>query len=209
MKTNFLFSVLALASPLLGDNTKVLALAGSTREGSLNKKLMQNAAAISRDMGAKVTVIDLKDFPMPFYDGDLEKNQGMPLHAKRIRDLMIASDAILIATPEYNASMPAVLKNAIDWASRSEDGKSSRDAFKGKKFAIMSASPGKGGGARSLAHLRAVIEDVGGEVVELQLAVPQAHNAFDAEGHLAQGPIRQALQSEIQQLLAAKPAKNI
>jgi chromate reductase, NAD(P)H dehydrogenase (quinone) len=206
MMNHLLYGALALTAPLLGEPTKVLAIAGSTREGSFNKKLLQEAVAMSRGMGAKVTVIDLKDYPMPFYDADLERNQGMPQNAKRIRDLMIASDAVLIASPEYNASLPAVLKNTIDWASRSEDGKSSREAFKGKKFAIMSASPGQGGGARSLAHLRAVIKDIGGEVLELQVSIPQAHNAFDAEGHLSQGPLMQALQSEIQQLLTAKAA---
>jgi NAD(P)H-dependent FMN reductase len=154
--------------------------AGSTREGSFNKRLSQEAATIVRRLGAKVTWIDLKDYPMPFYDGDLEQKSGMPKNAKKLRNLMVASDAILIASPEYNASIPAVLKNAIDWTSR-KDGGPSREAFEGKKFFLMSASPGPSGGSRGLLHLRAIIENLKGEVAETQISVPTAHAAFTDE----------------------------
>jgi NAD(P)H-dependent FMN reductase len=167
----------ALSSPLSGD-IKVLALSGSTRADSYNKKLLNEAVEMAQKKGAKVTVIDLKDFPMPFYDHDLEKTEGMPKNAKKFRDLMIQNDAIIIASPEYNSSISAVLKNALDWASRSEEGGSSRAAFKGKKFAIMSASPGKSGGKRGLVHLKHVIEDVGGVVVPTQVSISSAHQYF-------------------------------
>jgi NAD(P)H-dependent FMN reductase len=136
---------------------------------------------------------------MPFYDEDLEKKEGMPVKAKQFRKLMIQNDVILIASPEYNGSLSGVLKNAIDWASRSEEGGSSRDAFKGKKFAIMSASPGAGGGARGLVHLRAIIGNIGGQVVSQQVVVPDSFNAFDVQGHLKD----QKLKMELQQLVQA------
>jgi chromate reductase, NAD(P)H dehydrogenase (quinone) len=173
VKTIALFVLFAF--PLLAQ-MNVLVFAGSTREGSYNKLLSKEAAQIAQRLGANVTWIDLKDYPMPFYDADLEA-KGMPKNAKKLRDLMVANDMIVIASPEYNASVPAVLKNAIDWASR-KDGEASRSAFKGKKFALLSASPGRGGGARGLVHLRAIIEDVGGEVVSEQVSVPAAHAAF-------------------------------
>ena len=180
---------------------KVLALAGSTREDSYNKKLIREAAAIAQEMGAAVTLVDLKDFPMPFYDGDLEAREGMPENAKKLRDLMMESDSVIIASPEYNASIPAVLKNAIDWMSRGERGGGSHDAYKGKKFALISASPGRGGGARSLVHLRAVIEEVEGTVLEKQVSIPKAHTAFNGKGALESDAVRNELREEIQQLI--------
>ena len=180
---------------------KVLAFAGSTRGDSYNKKLVQEAAAIAREKGASVTVIDLKELPMPLYDGDVEEAEGMPPNAKRLRELMIESSAIIIASPEYNASISAVLKNALDWVSRSEDGRPSRSAFKGKKFAIMSTSPGRGGGARGLAHLTTIIEDIGGEVIQKKVIVPDGYKAFNEKGELENTKVQQELQEEIDELL--------
>jgi NAD(P)H-dependent FMN reductase len=168
--------MLLVTVPLLA-KMNILVFAGSTRADSYNKKLAREAVEMAGKLGAKVTLIDLKDYPMPFYDGDLEK-EGMPKDAKRFRDLMVASDAIIIASPEYNGSISAVLKNALDWASRDEKGNPSRAAFEGKRFALMSASPGEGGGARGLAHLRAIIESIGGTVLEQQTVVGRAHEAF-------------------------------
>jgi chromate reductase, NAD(P)H dehydrogenase (quinone) len=176
---------------------KVLAFAGSTRKDSYNKKLILAATEIARQEGATVTLIDLKDFPMPLYDADLEASQGLPENAKRLRNLMISHDKIMIASPEYNGSMPAVLKNSLDWASRGEDGNWSNLAFKGKKFAIMSASPGKGGGARALVHLRSVIETNGGIVLSNQATIPNAHQYFAKN----QGTTNVALKEEVEQLL--------
>lgn len=197
---SLLIGCIALAGPLMAEKN-VLALAGSTREDSFNKKLVNEAAEIARGMGAKVTVIDLKDYPMAFYDGDLENESGMPENAKKLRALLIQSDAVIVASPEYNASFSAVLKNAIDWTTRGEDGGPSRDAYKGKKFALMSASPGGGGGARSLAQLRPVIQDAGGEVIASQTAVSRAHTRFDENGRLADADAKAQLKKEISELL--------
>lgn len=174
---------LALSATLSAE-TKVLAFAGSTRTDSVNQKLVNEAAQLASQMGASVTVINLKDYPIPFYDADLEAAEGMPAHAQQLRQLMIQSEVILIASPDYNSSVPAVLKNVLDWASRSEEAGSSRDAYKGKKFGIMSASPGLSGGARGLIHLRTIITAVGGTVNPMQVSVPGAYNAFDEQGHL-------------------------
>jgi chromate reductase len=188
------------AGPLTAE-TKILALAGSTREDSWNKMLAKEAAEMARQMGATVKLIDLRDYPMPFYDSDFEIQQGQPENAKRLRRLMIESDAIIIASPEYNSSLPGILKNALDWASRDEKGQPSRDAFKGKKFAIMSTSPGPGGGSRVLVHLGSVIENVGGEVVKIQLAVPNAESSFNQQGLLQNSVAKEQLKQEIQQLI--------
>lgn len=184
-------------SATLSAEIKVLAFAGSTRTDSVNKKLVSEAASIARHMQANVTVIDLKEYPIPFYDGDLETTEGMPINAKQLRQLMIQSDVILIASPEYNGSLSAVLKNAIDWASRSEEGGSSRGAFKGKKFVIMSAAPGSRGGARGLVHLRAIIENIGGTVLPQQVVVPDSHNAFDEQGLLKNENVKKELEELI------------
>lgn len=186
----------------LAAETKVLVFSGSTREDSVNKKLAKEAADIAKQSGAAVTVVDLRDYPMPFYDGDIETQKGMPEGAKRLRNLMKESNAMIIATPEYNGSLSAVLKNAIDWASRSEQGQPSQDAFKGKRVAIMSASPGKGGGSRALNHLRVIIKNVGGEVLDSQVSIPDAYQAFSADGSLKNPQTREELKQEIQELLA-------
>jgi NAD(P)H-dependent FMN reductase len=188
----------ALVTLNLSAEVNVLAFSGSTREESVHKKLVLEAANIARQENANVTVIDLKDFPIPFYDGDLEAKEGMPAKAKQLRQLMIKSDVIIIASPEYNSSVSAVLKNALDWASRGENGGSSREAFKGKKFVIMSASPGSGGGARNLVHLRAIIKDIGGTVLTEQITVPDAFNAFDEKGCLTSPKLKADLQQVIQ-----------
>ncbi len=183
----------------LSAEIKILAFSGSSREDSANKKLIQEAASIAREKKANVTVLDLKDYPIPFYDGDLETKEGMPLKARQLRQLMIQSNVIVIASPEYNGSLPAVLKNVIDWASRSENGSYSLEAFKGKKFIIMSASPGGGGGARGLTHLRTILENLGGTVLTQQLVLPDAYNAFNPDGHLKDPKLK----SELQQLMEA------
>ncbi len=195
---NLLMAGMAFVMPIAAQCEDVLVFAGSTRTESVNKKLAQEAAKIAQEMGAKVNLVDLKDFPIPLYDADLEAKSGMPKNAKRLRDLMIANSSIVIVTPEYNASIPAVLKNALDWASRGEKGGSSRDAFKGKRFALMSASPSGMGGARALIHLRTIIEAVGGQVVEKQVSVPNAYE----KGALDNSALQKELKEELSQLMA-------
>lgn len=198
MRTMWLLVCLFAAGPLLAE-MKLLVFAGSTRTASYNKQLAQEAAQVARDMGAQVTYLDLKDYPMPFYDADVEAKQGMPKNAKRFRDALMANQGVVIAAPEYNASISAVLKNAIDWASRSEDGKSSQEAFKGKKFALMSASPGRGGGARGLVHLRSIIEDVGGDVVAKEVSISRAYE----KGAINNAEVKLAIREELTEVIGS------
>lgn len=193
----FLLSAVVFSASAQAE-TKVLALSGSSREDSVNKKLVTEAAAFAKQAGAKVTIVDLKDYAMPFYDGDLEANEGMPAKAKEFRQLFLDSDVILIASPEYNGSLTAVLKNAIDWASRDGQGGGSRDAFKNKKFVLMSASPGSTGGSRGLEHLRAILGNLQGNVVVEQITVPDAYSAFDEQGHLKNTKLADQLKQLVQ-----------
>jgi chromate reductase, NAD(P)H dehydrogenase (quinone) len=170
--------------------TKILAFAGATRSGSFNKLLIRVAAEGARAAGADVSLIDLRDFPMPLYDGDLEEREGIPEHGRRFKKLMIESSGFLISTPEYNSSTPAVLKNALDWASRSEPGEPALQAFTGKAAGLLSASPGSLGGLRSLLNLRAMLTNIRVLVIPEQLALPNADEAFDTEGRLKDAKLR-------------------
>ena len=163
---------------------KILAFAGSTRTDSFNKKLVKIAADGANDAGSDVTVIDLRDFAMPLYDGDLEQREGLPQNARRLKDLMMAHQGFLISSPEYNSSISGVLKNTIDWTSRQSQGEESLACFKGKVAAIMSASPGGLGGLRGLVHVRAILENMSVLVIPEQIAVSKAHEAFNTDGTL-------------------------
>lgn len=163
---------------------KVLAFAGSTRTDSFNKKLIRIGADGLRAAGAETTLVDLRDFPMPLYDGDLEAASGLPEHAKRLKKLFLEHDALMISSPEYNSSIPGVLKNALDWVSRSEPGESPLAAYAGKVAALMSASPGALGGSRSLVVLRMMLGNIKVLVLPDQVSVSKANEAFNPDGSL-------------------------
>jgi NAD(P)H-dependent FMN reductase len=163
---------------------KIVSFAGSLRSASFNRKLVRIAAAGARAAGAEVTEIDLRDLPMPLFDGDIERENGLPPNAKVFKRLLIENHGMLISSPEYNSAFPAVLKNAIDWASRLEPNDTPLVAFKGKVAGLMSASPGHLGGVRGLAVLRAILANIGTVVVPMQLAIPRANEAFDPDGSL-------------------------
>ncbi len=160
----------------------ILAFAGSTRTDSLNKRLVRQATLVARDKGFSVTLADLHDFPMPMYDGDLERTHGLPDSARAFKALMVDHPGMLIAAPEYNSSLSAVLKNAIDWASRPQPGEPPAVAFRGKLIGLLAASPGALGGIRGLATLRPVLSGLGALVAPTQFSVPHANDAFDAQG---------------------------
>lgn len=161
----------------------ILAFAGSLRTGSFNKKLVRCAARAAEAAGAKVTVINLDDYALPLFDEDLEK-QGTPENATKLKALMKSADGFLIASPEYNSSLSAALKNAIDWASRKAEGEAPLAAFAGKAAVIMAASPGGLGGLRGLVHLRAILGNIQVIVLPQQYALSKAHEAFDDDGQL-------------------------
>jgi chromate reductase len=166
----------------LTQKAKLLAFSGSARKASFNKKILKTAVQGAKDAGAEVTIVDLADFPMPLYNGDLEATEGLPENAKKFKKLMIESDGFLIAAPEYNSSITPLLKNAIDWVSRPEDGEASLIAFKGKVAALMSASPGGFGGLRGLVHVRAILGNIHVLVIPDQVAVPVVHEALNEDG---------------------------
>ena len=163
---------------------KILAFAGSTRENSLNKKLVRIAADGAKAQGAEVTLIDLRDYPMPVYDGDLEASGGLPENAVKVRALFGAHGGLLIAAPEYNSSISAVLKNTIDWVSRPAEGEPSLTYFTGKVAGLIAASPGALGGLRGLVHVRQILGNIRVLVIPEQLAINRATDAFDDDGRL-------------------------
>ncbi len=168
----------------MGYVPRILAFSGSARTGSVNGKLVRIAARGAEEAGAAVELVDLRDYPMPLYDGDLEAQEGIPEHAVRFRALMKASEGLLIAAPEYNSSITPLLKNTIDWASRPAPGEEMLAAFKHKTAALMSASPGALGGLRGLAHVRSILGNINVLVLPDQVAVPGAFGAFADDGRL-------------------------
>jgi chromate reductase, NAD(P)H dehydrogenase (quinone) len=185
---------------------KILVFAGSTRVDSYNKRLARVAAEALRASGAEVTLLDLRELAMPLYDGDLEKSEGLPANAKEFKRRMIAHEGFLISSPEYNSSISGVLKNAIDWASRPEPGEPSLVAFSGKVAALVAASPGNLGGLRGLVTVRSILSNIGVLVLPDQLAVPQAHAAFDDDGKL-KDPKQQTTVERIARRLATTVVK--
>lgn len=161
---------------------KILAFAGSTRAESFNKKLVKVAAAGAKETGADVTIIDLRDYPLPLYDEDLEKKVGLPSNANKLKELLISHHGFLISSPEYNSSISGVLKNTIDWTSRQGDDEFPMSCFKNKVTGLMSASPGGLGGLRGLVHVRAILENMGVLVIPTQVAISKAHEAFNLDG---------------------------
>jgi NAD(P)H-dependent FMN reductase len=163
--------------------TQLVAFAGSHRKGSHNVKLIHAAADAARAQGAEVEVIDLGALPMPIFDEDLEA-EGTPANATAFKEKLKAADGFLIATPEYNSSYPALLKNVIDWASRPAEGEPMLAAFKGKACGLLAASPGGMGGIRVLPQLRNLLANIGVHVVPTQFGLGKAQEAFDDGGKL-------------------------
>ncbi|MDH3693173.1 MAG: NAD(P)H-dependent oxidoreductase [Gammaproteobacteria bacterium] len=180
---------------------KILAFAGSTRSGSFNKKLIRTAAQMVADTGAEVTQIDLRDYPMPLYDGDLESEHGLPENAKKLKQLMCEHHGFLIAAPEYNSSITGVLKNAIDWTSRPESDETPLIAYSGKVAALLAASPGGLGGLRTLVTVRMILGNLNMIVIPEQKAIPQSHQAFDEQENLKDDATRAAVELVVRHLV--------
>ncbi len=169
---------------------KILAFSGSIRRDAWNRKLIGSAVDATRAAGGDVTLIDLADYPLPLYDGDLEARDGVPDNALRLKALFKAHDALLISSPEYNSSMPPLLKNTLDWVSREWQGESGLVPYQNKVAAIMAASDGQWGGMRMLPHLRQVLNTLGVLVLPGQFALPRADQAFDPETGALKSPAR-------------------
>lgn len=185
---------------------RLLAFAGSLRRESFNRKLLPTLIAGAEQAGATVSLIDLRDYALPIYDGDIEA-AAMPEAVRRLQDLLAGHAGLLICTPEYNGSIPALLKNTLDWISRPlADGRSGTTLFRGKVAGICAASPGPLGGLRSLLVLRDALAKLGLWVAPSQVAVGRADSAFSPEGALLDERQRQSVQAvgaEVAMLAAA------
>lgn len=168
----------------MGDGTpRILAFAGSARQGSFNKQLVAEAARAVAEAGVACTLIDLRDYPLPLYDGDLEASEGQPPAAARLRELFREHQGLLVASPEYNSSISPLLKNTLDWVSRSAEARPDLSGFDGKVAALLAASPGPLGGMRGLVVLRSLLSNVGVTVLARQVTLRGAADAF-ADGRL-------------------------
>lgn len=188
--------------PLIMPAPKILIIPGSTRTGSRNVKLAAAATHQFAQAGVDVSRISLADFPLPIYDGDLQASSGVPKHAVNLKRMIGAHQGVLIVTPEYNASIPSLLKNAIDWVSRVQDPSESRgQVFRGRPFAIAAASEGRLGGTRALAALRLILSACHATVIPNQLALSFADQAYDDMDRLRQPADVEALKAVVRQLI--------
>ena len=172
---------------------KFLIFDASLRTGSLNDRLASLAAVTVAERGVSVDRARMMDFDCPSYDDDVEKSDGSPAGAEQLRDRLAAADAFVISAPEYNASMPGVLKNTIDWVSRIAP-----QPFNGKQGLLLSASPSMVGGNRGLWALRVPLEHLGARVYPDMFSLAQAHQAFDAAGRLANVQLQQRFERTIE-----------
>lgn len=161
---------------------RLVFFAGSAREGSHNKKLARLGRHIADANGIEAVFVDLADYHMPIYHGDLEDAEGVPERARAFKAMLEEYDGVMIVTPEYNASIPPLLKNTIDWVSRVKD---KPDVYKTRVFAVSGASPGYYGAMRSLLTLREILSvGLGALVIPQQMALPRASQAFEDDGSL-------------------------
>ncbi len=176
---------------------KILIFAGSTRKDSFNKKLALTCAHAARSIGCEVTYLDLKDYPLPFYDGDVEGLSGIPENARVLKTIIANHHGFIIASPEYNNSISGVLKNTIDWMSVSLPDENFPVRFSSKAAVLMSASTGNLGGFRGLSSLRSILENLKILVLPQQLVVSMAHEAFGEDGRLKDPKPRSSLEEII------------
>jgi NAD(P)H-dependent FMN reductase len=183
---------------------RILAFSASTRRESLNRKFLAAAVAAVTQAGAAATLLQPDELVMPLYNGDLEDAEGMPPNAVKLVSLIVAHDAVLVASPEYNSMITPMLKNTIDWCSRADD-----NPFEGKVAAVISASPTIFGGIRSLQQAQQLLLKLGCHIVPGQCILPHADKAFDADGRLTEARTQKSLQEMAAKLVltATKFAK--
>ena len=181
---------------------KLLILPGSARRDSVNRKLAGLAAQLATEAGAEVDLIDPADFELPLFNQDLEDAEGLPAAAKQLKAKFLATKAILFVSPEYNSSITPLMKNFIDWVSRSEtDDERSLAAYRGKVAGLLSASPGALGGLRGLVHLRSILGNIGVLVVPKQFALSGDYGNFDDNGKLTDESAVKSVRGVIQEVI--------
>lgn len=182
---------------------EVLVVAASLRAGSLNHRLAALAARVAEQSGASVDLAEMRDFDVPLYDGDVETAEGVPKGAGELRRRLLASDAFVLVSPEYNGSMPGTIKNLIDWTSRLRP-----QPFDGRHGLLMSASPSLAGGNRGLWALRVPLEHLGARIFPDMFSLAMAHKAFAGE-ELADPMLRERFDKTLQAFLSlAEAAKH-
>lgn len=181
---------------------KLLAISGSIRKDSCNKKALQLLANAARAAGAKVTMIDLAEYPLPLYEGDLEAKQGLPANAKKLQALIAEHDGLIIASPEYNGLPTPLLKNVLDWTSRPEQNNpnSGLKIFENKVAAIISASPGPLGGIRGLPITAELLLNLGLIIVPDRVTIGNCFDSFNAKGELKDHKTMELIKKEGQSL---------
>lgn len=175
---------------------KLLVFAGSLRADSCNKKFAREALRLLPETGAEGEFLDLKDYPMPVYDGDIEAASGVPESTKKLGQKIAAADALIISTPEYNGSIPGPLKNVIDWLSRDKP-----VSLENKHLLLLAASPGALGAVRSLWHTRQPFEVLGVHVFPGMMGLPGAYSAFDEQGKLKDEKTAARLKGTLEQFI--------
>lgn len=181
---------------------RILAFAGSSRSGSWNRQILDVAATGARDAGAQVTLVNLADYPMPIYNADWHVEHGVPPAMLELRTVMMASNGLLVASPEYNASITPLLKNTIDWLSQDVNGEGGDAPFRGKVGGLMGASNGAFGTIRALPHVSYILANLGVLMLPV-VAVPTVSRTFDAAGTLTDERVRHRLTSLGAQLTSA------
>ena len=167
---------------MAGDRIRILGFAGRARRDPINKLLVQVSLRGVKQEDAEVDFVDRRDYPLPVCDGDSETKHGLPENVEKLRLHFLSAQGLLIASPEYNGFLSPMLKNTLDWLSRSPDASSDLSAFQGKTAAVMSALPGPLGGLRGLRGLRELLTNLGITVLPNQVTIHAAFKAFDAEG---------------------------
>jgi NAD(P)H-dependent FMN reductase len=191
------------AYPSTDPKLRVLVFAGSSRAESLNRRLAALAARVAEQHGATVDLASLRDFDVPLYDGDLETAEGIPPGAHELERRLRETDAFIIASPEYNGSMPGTVKNLIDWASRFRP-----QPFDGRHGLLLSASPSLAGGNRGLWALRVPLEHLGARIFPDMFSLAMAHKAFADEG-ITDSRLQERFEKTVQAFLSlAEAAKN-
>ena len=163
----------------------------------MNRKLLAAVVEAVRAVNGEVTLLDLNEYPLPLYHGDLEDAQGLPANAQKLIDLILGHDALLIASPEYNSQITPLLKNTIDWCTRADE-----NPLRGKVAAVVSASPGMFGGIRSLTLARQLLTHLGCFVIPAQCVLPHADKAFDPTGRLQDPRTQKAVVSVASELVS-------
>jgi chromate reductase, NAD(P)H dehydrogenase (quinone) len=191
--------------------TKLLVFAGSARRESFNTRLAAAAARIAAEQGMEVTHIDLRDYTMPLYNGDDEVEKGLPENTVKLQALFASHQAVIVATPEYNGLPTPLLKNTLDWVSRTNKASaepSGLAVFQGKVAGLLSASPGPAGGLRSLNITRQFFSNLGMLVVPEQFALGAASSAFDEHGALKDAKQEQSVERVVRAVMRVTHALN-